>query len=373
MADKKIKETKFYSFKKGNLAKGCVRCVKGKKSVLFITGVCPRNCFFCPTSEKKKNNDVRFINERQYTKDEELIDEIKLSKSKGVGITGGDPLARFSRTIDAIKLLKNTFGKKFHIHLYTSLNLVNERRLKELNDAGLDEIRFHPDLDDESFWNKIKLAKKLKWDVGIEIPVIPDKEEVSKKLINEYKDYVDFINLNELEISDLNAQEFQDRHYDLVDEISYAVKGSRELAFELMALSNRAHFCTCSLKDAVQLTNRIKLRAKSVAQKYDHVDDDGMLIRGAIYHNAMPDRSYKEVLKGLDTKKEIKYLNQLRDEIISEFKIPKKLIVVDEKKLRLLTTAGAVESLKDHIDNKCAVVMEYPTYDNMEVEIDFLN
>ena len=57
------KKTKYHSYKTGKLAKGCQLCVKGRKSVLFSTGLCPRNCFFCPISDKKKNNDVIFINE----------------------------------------------------------------------------------------------------------------------------------------------------------------------------------------------------------------------------------------------------------------------------------------------------------------------
>ena len=60
----KIEKTKFYSKKIGSLARGCKQCVKGEKLVLFITGVCPRNCWYCSISEKKKNKDVIFANER---------------------------------------------------------------------------------------------------------------------------------------------------------------------------------------------------------------------------------------------------------------------------------------------------------------------
>lgn len=85
----KIQKTKHHSWKIGNLAKGCKLCVKGEKSVLFVTGLCSKHCFYCPVSEKKWNKDVIYINEWPTRKTEEVIQEIKFCSSKGVGITGG--------------------------------------------------------------------------------------------------------------------------------------------------------------------------------------------------------------------------------------------------------------------------------------------
>lgn len=368
-----IKDTGYCSFNKGKLAPACELCVKGRKSVLYITGVCPRKCFYCPVSQKKKDIDVKYINERKYESNEDLLDEIRKSQSKGVGITGGDPLSRLQRTVDTIKLLKKEFGQDFHCHLYTSLNLVTKETLQKLYDAGLDEIRFHPDLEDDKLWWKIPLGKEHDWKFGIEIPCIPDKKDMISKLIIEHKDNVDYFNLNEFEISDLNAQAFQDHGYKPVDDISYAIKDSKEVAFELMKLCENVHFCTCTLKDKVQMGNRLKLRAESVAKEYDFVDDEGMLIRGAIYLNAIPDKTYKEVYKGIDKEEEIKLLEKLRLELIEEFELPEELIELDTQKLRLLTLPEFVEEFAQDLEQRCAIVKEYPTFDHMEVELDFLN
>ena len=121
-----IKKTRYYSKIKGILPKGCRMCVKGEKLVLFITGFCPRRCYFCPLSEKKFGKDVVFADEwkiKNPDNPEELIKEAKLINAKGAGITGGDPLTKINRCVKYIKLLKKHFTKKFHIHLYTTLML----------------------------------------------------------------------------------------------------------------------------------------------------------------------------------------------------------------------------------------------------------
>ena len=191
---------------KGKLAKGCEYCIRGEKLVLFVTGLCSRSCFYCPISELKKNKDVSYANERPVFNLDDLIEETKTMDAKGAGITGGDPLLTIDKTCEYIKELKKNFGNKFHIHLYTSItNSFNEENLKKLEEVGLDELRIHPDLFDDKLWNKVEIAKKFKFDLGVEIPIIPNNEKGIIKLIEYFKDKVNFFNLNELEISELNT------------------------------------------------------------------------------------------------------------------------------------------------------------------------
>lgn len=348
-------KTKYYSYKLGNLAKGCQLCIQGRKSVLFITGICARHCYFCPISDKKRNKDVVYINEWPTKKEKDILKEVGLCSSKGAGITGGDPLVKTDRCVRLIKLLKKRFGKKFHIHLYTSLNLVDEKKLERLYKAGLDEIRFHPDLEDDKEWNKLLLAKKFDWDVGVEIPSIPGKEKETKKLIDFIKGKIDFLNINELEISDTNAQNLVKMGFKPKDRISYGVKGSEELALKLLKYCKgkirNVHYCTTKLKDRVQLRKRIMLRAKNVKKPYDLITEDGMLYRGAIYCDNL-----KKVMKAL----------------MKEYEIPKSLIELDKRKNRILTASWIVYELRKDLKKKklnIALVEEYPTYDQLEVEI----
>src|SRR3989338_8033366 len=228
-----MKKTKYYSYKIGNLPKGCQLCVKGAKEVVFITGLCPRSCYFCPISDKKYQKDVIYADEWPTKNIKDIIKEAKLIKAQGAGFTGGDPLCRLKRTIFFLRKLKNIFGKKFHIHLYTSLDLSNKDNLKKLYAAGLDEIRFHIGLDSSRLWDKIQLALHYNWDVGIEIPVIPRKEINIRKLVifidninKKSKNKIQFLNLNELEIADNKASKLSKLGYRTKDALSYGVKGS---------------------------------------------------------------------------------------------------------------------------------------------------
>ena len=371
-----MKKTDFYSWKQGKLSEGCRYCVKGQKLVLFITGLCSNNCFFCPISDQKKNKDVIYANEWKITNEKDLIKEAELTKAKGAGITGGDPLLKLNRTVKYIKLLKKNFGKKFHIHLYTSLNFVNENRLKKLYKAGLDEIRFHPMLNKKNEWPRILLAKKFDWDVGVEIPVIPGKKKETISLIDYFKDKIDFLNLNELEISDSNANKLRQRGFRQKSKLSYAVKGSQELAKQLLKyLKNtrlNVHYCTAKTKDKAQLTKRIKRRAVSVSKKFDFITPEGTLLRGAIYlKNSFPGFDYKKRMTRINKSKAVKELVKIKKQL----NIPKNMLYLDKTRIRLLTSIAVIDNIKDKLKklNLIPVIMEeYPTHDAMIVDIQLL-
>ncbi len=400
-----MKKTKYYSYKIGKLVKGCQLCVKGAKLVLFVTGICPRCCYFCPISDKKYQKDVTYADEWPTKNIKDIIKEAKLINAEGAGFTGGDPLCRLDRTIFYLKKLKKKFGKKFHIHLYTSLDLVNKNNLKKLKKAGLDEIRFHLDLDTDKLWNKIRLALDYDWDVGVEIPVIPRKEKNIKKIIifinnlnKKQKNKINFLNLNELEIADNKVNKLIELGYKTKNRLSYAVKGSQELALKLLKFIEKnkiklnVHYCTATLKDKVQLANRIKRRAKNIKKEYDIVTDEGTLIRGVIYLSSLkPGIGYRKKIEKINNKNSIiKKLSIIKNQLKKNFKIKNNLIEVDKNKLRILTLINEVYKIRDIINKNLlkninkdkkllckkdlflAVVEEYPTYDGFEINIDFL-
>lgn len=379
-----VSKTRYYSWKLNGLADGCKQCVRGEKLVMFITGICPRKCSYCPLSEQKKDIDVIFANERKLGDEEEIraiIEETKACNSKGAGFTGGDPLARIDRTCRYIRLLKKEFGKKFHIHLYTSMDLLNEKNLTRLNDAGLDELRFHPELTNDKLWSKTKLFKKKRYNlkIGVEIPVLPKSYSMAQKIVDYFVPYIDFINLNELEISD--AEAFKIKDVKTRNNTYYGAAGSQETALEILEYISKkypemnVHYCTCKLKDKVQLGKRLIRRANNTARDFDIITEDGTLLRGAIYLEK-PGFSYKRTLAETKNKEQIiQNLEKTKKGLIKKYYIPSSLIGVDLLKLRLITNIGIVKELAKDLKSQGffpAIVEQYPTYDQMEVEVEFL-
>ncbi len=379
-ATQNIVDTGCFSLVKGKMAEGCKYCIKGQKLVLFITGLCGLKCFYCPVSDKKINKDVIYANEWKIEKPEDMLEEARLTEAKGVGITGGDPLVVVDRVCEYLRLLKKEFGKEFHAHLYSTFRLVNEERLKKLYDAGLDEIRFHANLYDKTWWPRIELARKYDWDIGIEIPCIPGMKKEILELIDFMKGKVKFLNLNELEWSERNDCEYLSRGFLLKNQLSYAVKGSAELALEILKEAKNAgltlYFCTSKLKDNVQLKNRIKRRAKNIKKSFDQVTDEGTIIRGAIYLPELtPGLNYRQKLEQADKNKYLQILKELRQKLINSLKISEDLIFVDEVKLRLITDRRLLRKHSCFLKKQNlvpAIVEEYPTRDALEMEVSFV-
>lgn len=361
---------------KGCPAEGCKYCVKGEKLVLFITGLCGQRCHYCPVSEKKFGKDDIYANEWKIESKKDLLEEIRFTDAKGAGITGGDPLCRLSRTCKYISFLKEKMGKKFHIHLYTPFQLVTSEAMKKLYNSGLDEIRFHPKIGDNKEWNKIKFALKYNWDIGLEIPCLPNEIDEIKNLLDYFHDKIKFINLNELEFSDTEVSHYNMSDYQTNNNYNYGAKGSEEVANLIIKYTKEKkynttiYFCSSYLKDRVQMGNRIKRRAKKVAKEYDEITEEGMLIRGCIY---LEKPMKKDDLVLIDKKEYLPKLFEAKKLILE--KCEEVEIDIDLKKLRLITYPAYVE----HFSNKIrelnfipTIVEEYPTADAVEIEIDFL-
>ncbi|MCD4703792.1 MAG: radical SAM protein [Methanosarcinaceae archaeon] len=266
----------FYNY----LSQGCKLCQRGAKMVLFVTGICDRSCFYCPLSDERRE-DAIYANERHVHSDEDVIAEAYQMSALGTGITGGEPLLEKERVLHYIRLLKAEFGMEHHIHLYTS-TAASMDTLSQLAKAGLDEIRFHPpyttwgQLEDTPFARALRDAKTQGMDVGIEIPAIDEARYIGK-FVN---DMDCFLNLNELEFSDTNANAMHARGFELIDDLSNAVEGSRTCASNITSALRKVHFCSSSYKDAVQLRKRLIKTANNTARVFDEITDDGTLIYG---------------------------------------------------------------------------------------------
>ena len=99
-------------------------------------------------------------------------------------------------------------------------------------------------------------------------------------------------------------------------------------------------------------------------------------ILGAIYDKIVPGFDYYNKIKKTKNKNKIKNkLNKATKTLRDKNKIPKELFYIDKERLRILTSARIVEELQDEIKKlklKPTIITEYPTYDSLIIELDFL-
>ena len=344
----------FYNY----LSEGCQLCQQGAKLVLFVTGLCPKSCFYCPLSDERRGKDLVFANERLVKKDSDLLEEAKLMDALGTGITGGEPLLKIERVLHYINLLKSSFGKKHQIHLYTAL-APDRETLEKLAKADLDEIRFHPPqaiwekLEQSPYSGAVQNAKDLGILAGIEIPALEGAEKVAafaeKKGI--------FLNLNELEFSENNSEALLGRGFALESDTSNAAAGSLEHAKAALSSCKKAHFCSSTYKDAVQLRKRLQRIAKNTAREFDEVTEDGTLLYGIIEGENLMDR-------------------KIAEKILQELEIPGELFETKENRIEIAW--WLLEELEEEIEEKLqafkvrarfSVIERYPHEDGMVVEL----
>lgn len=313
--------------------------------VLFVTGACSRGCKFCPLSKMRKDADSTYSNEKKVKNFSEVVEEVRAQGAKGCSLTGGDPLLKLDRTLVLAKKLKETFGAKFHIHIYVSTKLVTEEILEKLSE-NIDEIRFHPDFDKDlqEEANKIKLASKF-WDkknIGVELPMFPDKKEEIWKIVKSVQNTISFLNLNELESGEYSENHMK-KNYDLTEDgytISDSVEAGRDLAKRLENSFPKLsiHMCTADLKNNYQYKNRLKNYQQ---MKFAKRNEDGL----NVYFRC---ENIKDITDQLPLNK----------------------YYIDEEKNKVILAPSLVRKLRGQI--KIEKVEEYPTYEREEAETEFL-
>jgi len=342
-------KTKFSSYCVNSLPSGCKLCVRGKKLVVFITGLCQRNCWYCSLSEKRKNKDKIWVNEIECKNIKEMLEEAKESRATSAGITGGDPFLCFKRTLKFVSALKRNFGKNFHIHIYLPTKFLTKEKLKKLS-KYIDEVRFHPEFLARKLSNKeierdierIKQANLFwkKQDIGIELPMLPDKKQSIFEFIKKISKYIGFVNLNELEISDTNFN-FITKNYKL-KEGGYVVAGSKEAGLWILKkcekenkLKLKVHLCTAELKNNFQFRERLK-RHKILP--FGKRTKDGLVVY---------------------------FITNIKNH--KTLKKAKLKFFIDKKKNRIILSEKTAKKLLN-FGLKVERVEEFPTYDAIEVE-----
>lgn len=263
-----------------SLSQGCILCHQGAKMVLFVTGRCHRNCWYCPLSSERKNTDTVFANEVPVDVPSQIIEVAESMSALGTGVTGGEPLLVLDKVVEYCGLLKEHFGNEHQIHLYTAKAPSGED-LAALQGV-VDEIRLHPPREcwetilASDFIRSAKRAKEMGFDIGIEVPALPGLDLLIPAL-----PCLDFLNINELEWGETNAYQMRERGYDLADPLHNAIDGAKTWAEELVK-HDKVHWCSSAFKDSVQLRERLKRIAQNTARPFDEITDDGTVVYGVL-------------------------------------------------------------------------------------------
>jgi len=340
-------------------AEGCIQCQQGSKLVLFVTGKCHWGCDYCPLSDNRRETPDMFANERRCSNFGEVIEEGKAMLATGTGITGGDPMLDFDKTIEAIVALKSAFGPEHHIHCYTSIPIKPDQA-KALGEAGLDELRFHLlDLSLDRYFESVTAASEAGIYVGVELPAEPDKGDKMHLLLKQLDDSpVSFLNLNELEITVGNQKNMDVRGFNLAGGITAAAEGSAALAIELKEaakdLDFHVKFCTATYKDAGQLRNRFRRRGEATLRPYEVLSEDDTIIFGAI---PCPLEDAAEDV----------------DELTETLGLHQEWIRYDGATQRIEFPLSVAEDIAEYLSVPVLMVEVHPTHERLEVGVVNLN
>jgi len=360
-----------------NDTEGCIQCQMGSKLVLFITGHCHWMCDYCPLSENRREIDFMYANERKIEIDDwnSVIEEAQAMKATGAGITGGDPVMVRERVLEACRVLKSEFGADFHLHMYTSIPFRTEWA-SEFAEAGLDEIRFHfLDLDENKYRETMQACLDAGMLTGVELPCEPDKEEQLLQLLEKMRKMpVQFLNLNELEITVGNHDNMEVRGFNLSSEITAGASGSAEVATKMrdrvMAATigvpdpfdgvtrepygYHLKFCTATYKDSGQLRRRFLRRGEHTISPHEILTEDGTLVFGAIDCTNEDSEDWIQ-------------------EIHEETGLPHRFMFFDEVNQRIEIPLSMAEELVDIIEAPIALVEVHPTHERLEMTVVYLN
>ncbi|MCI2414283.1 MAG: radical SAM protein [Candidatus Aramenus sp.] len=305
------------------LPKGCELCRLGGKLVVFITGECGDSCYYCPVSEGRFSKDVAYANERKVTSVMDFVYEAYKMNALGAGITGGDPILRIDRVVEVTRVLKDEFGKEFHVHLYTSGRYVTHDVLRELERSGVDEIRFHP--VNREYLRAVEKALGYSFEVGIEVPSIPGNEQELEEIIKWAELHgVKFVNINELEITERNALALNAKGLRVSHGLAGA-RGSAETAIKVVEKFQESkvlvHYCSSVYKDVVETRTRFLRTLRYTAKPFERYTGEGTVVRAIVKTNANLEEFGEKVEEGYAVSDEVV------EEIIKSFPVDEVRIV----------------------------------------------
>jgi len=261
----------------GPLSPGCLICGNGGWGCNYFNNRCTRHCFYCPQDRSDNKACTPETDGIVFNDPAEHILFLKTFKIKGVGFSGGEPLLELERLLAHITAIRQEFDNSLYLWMYTNGDLVKRGVLKQLRQAGLDEIRF--DLSARSYnLDPVILATEFIPTVTVEIPAIPEDFDLLKNLLGKMEAVgVNFLNLHQLRVSKHNYKAFLKRHYHFLHQPGLPVMESEMCALQLLnyARENRLslpiNYCNAAYKNRFQNLDLRQRKARLVLKGFEEV------------------------------------------------------------------------------------------------------
>lgn len=275
-----------YSFNKlkpwyFSLSKGCEICGAGEWSCLFINSICNAKCFYCPS--RQDLNEPPSSQMKTFKTPNEYADYINFFNYKGVSISGGEPLLDFQKSLEYLKAIQEKCSNDIYVWLYTNGLIGTSEKYKELNKAGVDEVRFN--IGASSYNLKlIEKASNYIDNITVEIPAIPQDQTKLMKILPQLIDIgVKNLNLHSLRLTPYNINKFFDKKYTYAHGESATVIESEIAALNLIRYASDKklkigiNYCSYPYKLNFQKSGYRKTIAKKLLKPDEEITDNGYI------------------------------------------------------------------------------------------------
>ena len=199
------------------LSPGCLSCARGEWSYLEVSQLCQKSCFYCPRPYTKPGRPFERMLGLSFDSPEAYAQAVREFGFRGVGLSGGEPLLAMDRTLGFLRALRRSGGDGVYLWAYTNGERADETRLRQLRDAGLNELRFDISASDYDL-TAVRRAIRILPKVAVEIPAIPEDLEKLKSLLGRLvNEGVSHLNLHQLTGTPFNCEAFRRRGYTVVE------------------------------------------------------------------------------------------------------------------------------------------------------------
>ena len=263
------------------LSPGCEICGDGTWSCLFINGKCNCRCFYCPAQQDDIG--VPTTNTLPFPRTADYLDYIERFGFKGVSISGGEPLLTLNLTLEFIEKIKNKFGEKIYLWMYTNGTLITDDIILKLEQAGLDEIRF--DIGATNYHlDKASLAVGHFKHVTVEVPAIPEHLDIMQAAIREMHEIgVHFLNLHQLRLTPYNFSKLAQRNYTYLHGEKVTVLESELTALSLISYVQEnkidlpINYCSFVYKNRFQRAAARRRSASMIRKPHEDITEPGFI------------------------------------------------------------------------------------------------